>query len=203
MQAQIVNLLMDLQEKLGLSYLFIAHDLAVVRAIAHRVAVLYAGSIVEVAPKADLYRAPQHPYTRALLDAVPRPDPFRKRAAGHCRRSAEPDVAAVRLPVPHALPERDARAAVLTCRICWHTAPERQTSCHLYDRSCFVMSNSELLFTSGDRRRRDDPPQEAIAGRAYRRRAGRDRQASAATQLLRDGDRRERRARRRRPRRRP
>ncbi|HEY8337227.1 MAG TPA: ABC transporter ATP-binding protein [Tardiphaga sp.] len=75
MQAQIVNLLLDLQDRLGLSYLFIAHDLAVVRAVSTRVAVMYAGSIVETAPKAQIYSDPQHPYSRALLDAVPRADP--------------------------------------------------------------------------------------------------------------------------------
>jgi ABC-type oligopeptide transport system ATPase subunit len=72
MQAQIVNLLLDLQDRLGLSYLFIAHDLAVVRAVSTRVAVMYAGAIVEAAPKAQIYSDPQHPYSRALLDAVPR-----------------------------------------------------------------------------------------------------------------------------------
>jgi len=79
MQAQIVNLLLDLQERFGLSYLFIAHDLAVVRSIARRVAVMYAGSIVEQGPRSEIYRAPKHPYTQALLDAVPRPDPGRQR----------------------------------------------------------------------------------------------------------------------------
>jgi len=75
MQAQIVNLLLDLQDRLGLSYLFIAHDLAVVRAVSTRIAVMYAGAIVETAPRRDIYTNPQHPYTRALLDAVPRADP--------------------------------------------------------------------------------------------------------------------------------
>jgi oligopeptide transport system ATP-binding protein len=88
-QAQIINLLKDLQEKFNLTYLFIAHDLAVVRHISDRIAVMYLGQIVEIADSRDLYQNPGHPYTKALLAAAPIPDPEKEQAREHMMLSGE------------------------------------------------------------------------------------------------------------------
>jgi oligopeptide/dipeptide ABC transporter ATP-binding protein len=77
-QSQILNLMLDLQEKLGLSYLFISHDLAVVKHVSDRIAIMYLGRIVEIADADDIYERARHPYTRALLSAIPLPDPSRR-----------------------------------------------------------------------------------------------------------------------------
>jgi len=89
-RAQVVNLMQDLQQELGLTYLFIAHDLAVVRHISHRIAIMYAGKIVEIATRDAIYEAPIHPYTEALLSAVPVPDPKIQKARTRIAYSGEP-----------------------------------------------------------------------------------------------------------------
>lgn len=89
-QAQIVNLLEDLQDELGLSYLFVAHDLSVVRHVSDRIAVMYLGKLMEVSPAEELYTRPIHPYTEALLAAIPVPDPRENRARARVTVSGEP-----------------------------------------------------------------------------------------------------------------
>ena len=108
-RAQVLNLMMDLQQQFSLAYLFVSHDLAVVRHVSHRIAVMYLGRIVELAEKRALFATPLHPYTEALLAAAPHagPDAAQGEARDPAGRRAEPDEPAERLPLPHALPGRD------------------------------------------------------------------------------------------------
>jgi oligopeptide/dipeptide ABC transporter ATP-binding protein len=131
-QAQIINLLMDLREKHQLSFLFISHDLSVVEHISNRVAIMYLGKLVEISDKESLYRAPLHPYTRALLQAAPIPDPAVKRE----RKLLEGDVPSPINPPPGCpfhprCPERfspcDVEVPLLT-----EVAPGRCVACHLH-----------------------------------------------------------------------
>jgi oligopeptide transport system ATP-binding protein len=134
-QAQIINLIEDLQEEFGLTYLFIAHDLSVVRHISTRIAVMYLGKIVELADRVSIYRTPHHPYTRALLSSVPIPNPRAERQRDHSQVKGEipsplnpPTGCHFHPRCPDAMP------------ICRKKAPEfkpievgHYTRCHLYD----------------------------------------------------------------------
>ncbi|MBI1387611.1 MAG: dipeptide ABC transporter ATP-binding protein [bacterium] len=131
-QAQIVNLMMDLKNEFGLSYLFIAHDLSVVRHISDRIAIMYLGRIVEFAPTKTLFSIPKHPYTRALLEAIPVPDPNARKE----RRLLEGDV-----PNPINPPAGCSFHTRCPYRFdpCDKVEPrltpigDNQVSCHLYD----------------------------------------------------------------------
>ncbi|MGE0257418.1 MAG: ABC transporter ATP-binding protein [Alphaproteobacteria bacterium] len=130
-QAQVINLMMDLQREKRLSYLFIAHDLAVVEHISHRIAVMYLGKIVEYADKHTLFTNPQHPYTEALLSAVPVPNPKLKRA----KRLLQGDVPSPINPPPGCAfhtrcPYAEARCKVDVPKLT-EIAPGHGVSCHL------------------------------------------------------------------------
>jgi len=132
-QAQVVNLLEDLQEQFGLTYLFVAHDLSVVEHISDRIAVMYLGRIVEVAPARDLYTSPRHPYSEALLSAVPIPDPSLKRK----RMVLQGDVPSPLNPPAGChfhprCPRAMARCAT-EVPLLREVAPGRMAACHLND----------------------------------------------------------------------
>ena len=131
-RAQILNLLQDLQTELGLTYLLIAHDLALVEHVADRVAVMYLGQIVETAGKAALFDSPRHPYTQALLAAVPRPDPRARRASGQ----VQGEIASALNPPPGCRFHPRCPRCMAVCR---NEAPKfiasgsQAASCHLLD----------------------------------------------------------------------
>ncbi|MGH8673280.1 MAG: oligopeptide/dipeptide ABC transporter ATP-binding protein, partial [Burkholderiales bacterium] len=130
-QAQVINLLEDLQDTFRLTYLFIAHDLSVVEHISTRIAVMYLGRIVEIAPARQLYTSPRHPYTEALLSAVPIPDPGVKRRRivlqGDVPNAIQPPQGCHFHPrCPHVM-ERCRREAPLLREI----EPGRKAACHL------------------------------------------------------------------------
>jgi len=130
-QAQVINLMMDLQREKRLSYLFIAHDLAVVEHISHRIAVMYLGKIVEYADKQTLFTKPQHPYTEALLSAVPVPNPKLKRQ----KRLLQGDVPSPINPPPGCAFHTRCPYAEARCKeeapVLRETAPGHGVSCHL------------------------------------------------------------------------
>jgi oligopeptide transport system ATP-binding protein len=134
-QAQIINLLMDLQDELNLTYLFIAHDMSVVRHISTRVGVMYLGQLLEIAERDDLFDDPKHPYTKALMAAVPVADP--EVEAGREQQLIKGEVPSVRNPpsgcrfhprCPEATAECASRAPILQ-----ELSPTRRVACHLFD----------------------------------------------------------------------
>ncbi|ONG47400.1 oligopeptide ABC transporter ATP-binding protein OppF [Pseudoroseomonas deserti] len=138
-QAQIVNLLQDLQQEMGLTYLFIAHDLSVVRHISDRVAVMYLGRIVELARKEELYAAPLHPYTQALLAAVPAPHPAGRAARRAARLRVAGDMPSAINPPPGCRFHTRCPHAMAICREVApplaETAPGHLAACHLLTKT--------------------------------------------------------------------
>jgi oligopeptide/dipeptide ABC transporter ATP-binding protein len=138
-QAQIVNLLTDLQRELGLTTLFIAHDLAVVKHISDRVAVMYLGKVVEITDKATLYAAPLHPYTQALIAAVPVEHPRARAEGRERRRRLAGDIPSALAPPAGCRFHPRCPFVMDVCRTTEPTlsspAPDHAVACHLFDRA--------------------------------------------------------------------
>jgi len=134
-QAQVVNMLEDLQAEMGLTYLFVAHDLSMVRHISRRIGVMYLGHMVEISPSKELYKNPLHPYTQALLSAIPIPDPRRAKEVQRIALTGDvpspsrmPDGCPFQTRCPHAMPK---------CRECApelkEVSPGHQVACFLHE----------------------------------------------------------------------
>ena len=135
-QAQIINLLEDLRKKLNLTYLFIGHDLSVVRHLCDRVAVMYLGRVMETATSDALFANPQHPYTRALIDAAPDPDPLAEATREHVSLGGE-------IPSPLDPPAGCVfhTRCPIAMDICRRETPELQTVATAHKAACFATNN--------------------------------------------------------------
>ena len=149
-QAQVVNLLEELQQRLGLTYLFISHDLSMVRHIANRVAVMYLGRIVELADRDALYASPMHPYSQALLSAVPEPDPQTESRRQRIVLTGDvpspsnpPKGCAFSTRCPQVMPQCRVNAPAL-CEV----GPGRQVACHLYPTTIRPLSQQRHIESS-------------------------------------------------------
>ena len=135
-QAQVVNLLVKLQRELGLTYLFIAHDLSMVKHISDRVGVMYMGHIVELASSKELYANPQHPYTKALLSAIPIPNPEKEKNQGCAparRRSGKPDQLRSGMPIRKQMQICYRKVQKRNTGIKKRSKKEHFAACHLFD----------------------------------------------------------------------
>jgi oligopeptide/dipeptide ABC transporter ATP-binding protein len=143
-QAQVINLMIDLQQEFGIAYVFIAHDLAVVQHISHRVAVMYLGRIVELAPRDALFTAPLHPYTEALLDSVPIPDPALRRD----REVLSGEVPSPMSPPPGCRFHTRCPLALARCRVelpaLIEARPDHFVACHVRAPAAVVNSKEEM-----------------------------------------------------------